>query len=809
MQFLDYLGTDLTTALGWTFLHSIWQGGLVALLMFLLLQVIPLKRAVLRYNVAALSMVSILGAAILTFVLVYSASDAITTALPAAHLTESTAVTQAFVTSASPLKAFLIDHLPFFVSLWLLGMLVFASKLALGMLYVRRMRNSMQSLARSWQERLGKLSRRIGYTGMIEVAESTLVKVPVAFGYFKPVILFPIGTINQLSPDQVEAILAHELAHIARRDYLQNFIQSVIEVIFYYHPAVWLISAVVRNERENCCDDLAIQACGNSLTYARALVELEEMQLQHPVLTLAFSGNRNQLLHRIKRILNQPHHKSNIMEKLITTLLLLCCIFLFSFNYSSDPSATSDRPELVVEEAEITVQLTVTDDLSLTAELDTLPKKGTIRIKKTTDDKSVEMTVKNGEIKELKIDGEEIPESEYDRYSTLIEELEDDLELPPPPPPAPPVPEISDLVVPDAPPPPPAPEIEIEIEEGPDNPLQIAPPPPPPPPPFPDIRIEKESKIIKKKDEDGNTVITIEGHDWDDAEVIIDQAGDVVFIDGERIEGDTVIIIEEIIKDHPVWHFPHGENLVIRADSMVKALKGWSFDDKSIFEFDGDQGAYFFELDSLIRRTPGNLFYFDDSKDFGNAWKQYGKAWELHQDFDMSEYQEQLNEYLEKLHDGDNEFFKQYEDILIRPKDLDDKSMKKLEKYFNDGDFPRRFEWNDGENQNFRFDHDFFFHAPNGEFFGRKDNDVRRFFEQKLPSEAIIDELVRQGVITDANNYTVVLTANKLKVNGKKMSEALHARISKIYEDSGRKLSEKTRIEIKNRDSDGASGFRI
>ena len=405
IQLLQYLGEDLTAAMGWTFLHSIWQGGLIALVMFVVLQMIPEKRAILRYNIAALSMLGMLILAMLTFSLMFNAGGTPDPVVVTGTTAAGISTGASSIPAISPVRAFLVANLPFFVALWFLGMLVFATKLAVGMLYVRRLRGSMQDLAVHWQEQLGVLSGRIGHTAVIRIAESALIKVPVAFGYLKPVILFPIGTINRLSPEQVEAILAHELAHIVRKDYLQNFIQSIIEVVFYYHPAVWFISAVVRNERENCCDDLAIQACGNSLTYAKALVELEEMQQRTPSLALAFSGSKHQLLNRIKRILNQPQHKSHIMEKLITTILLLCCIFLFSFNYTNTPASSEEHPGEANTGEQMVVELALSEVVHFDQEIDTIPKKGTIRIKKSTDDKMVEMTMKNGEIEELKIDG--------------------------------------------------------------------------------------------------------------------------------------------------------------------------------------------------------------------------------------------------------------------------------------------------------------------------------------------------------------------------------------------------------------------
>ena len=134
------------------------------------------------------------------------------------------------------------------------------------------------------------------YKETVRLKSSTLINTPVVVGYIKPTILFPIALINQLSIVEIEAILAHELAHIKRHDYLLNIIQILIETIFYYHPAIWFISSKVRFERENCCDDLAIDKIGSSVSYAKTLIKLQELKLNPVKSALAFSGNKKHFL---------------------------------------------------------------------------------------------------------------------------------------------------------------------------------------------------------------------------------------------------------------------------------------------------------------------------------------------------------------------------------------------------------------------------------------------------------------------------------------------------------------------------------
>jgi hypothetical protein len=133
------------------------------------------------------------------------------------------------------------------------------------------------------------------------VVEFTAVDVPTVLGWLRPVIILPVAVVAQLSPAQVEAVLAHELAHVRRHDYLVNLFQRVAEAVLFYHPAIWWISARVREEREHCCDDLAIDTCGDRDNYATALAELENRRTTAPVLGLAATDGP--LLNRIRRIL--------------------------------------------------------------------------------------------------------------------------------------------------------------------------------------------------------------------------------------------------------------------------------------------------------------------------------------------------------------------------------------------------------------------------------------------------------------------------------------------------------------------------
>ena len=157
------------------------------------------------------------------------------------------------------------------VGVWVVGVVLLSLRLAVGWRVIGRLRAQGQSKKDSvWCTRFACLKERIGVSSSVQLLWSPSASVPMVIGWAKPVVLVPATLLTGLSSSQLEAVLAHELAHIRRHDYLVNLLQNVLETLLFYHPAVWWISEQVRNEREHCCDDLAAAACGGSLNYARA-----------------------------------------------------------------------------------------------------------------------------------------------------------------------------------------------------------------------------------------------------------------------------------------------------------------------------------------------------------------------------------------------------------------------------------------------------------------------------------------------------------------------------------------------------------
>ncbi len=202
---------------------------------------------------------------------------------------------------------------PWIVAIWLSGATLICLRFAGGWWVTTRMRSrQIRPAPPGWQQTLTRLCARIGLSRPVCLLVSARVDVPMVVGWLRPVVLAPVGALAGLPPEQVEALLLHELAHIARRDYLVNGLQSIAEALLFYHPAVWWISGHIRAERELCCDDLAVAAAGDAFTYAAALAGLEEYRPMHARNALA--ANSGRLADRIARLLGRSRPQSRALS---------------------------------------------------------------------------------------------------------------------------------------------------------------------------------------------------------------------------------------------------------------------------------------------------------------------------------------------------------------------------------------------------------------------------------------------------------------------------------------------------------------
>jgi beta-lactamase regulating signal transducer with metallopeptidase domain/peptidoglycan/xylan/chitin deacetylase (PgdA/CDA1 family) len=327
-----FLSQPSFQALGWTLIHFVWQGALVAALFVGIRVMLRSYSANTRYAAACAAMLLLLILPLVTFFIIRSSFlDAGAGAQTSSSAPNAAAPLQQQLELArretlSPGEVDLDEILPpetmpsqnwteysfasllpWLVLIWLAGAITLSLRLVGGWLAVRRIKlRRTNEVTREWQETVACLSRRLRVSGAVRLCESALVEVPTVIGWLRPVILVPVSIWAGLSVEQVEALLAHELAHIRRHDYLVNLLQTAIETLLFYHPAVWWISRQVRTEREHCCDDLAVKTCGDVLVYARALTTLEQLRRCKDTEQLALAASGGSLLQRIRRLIEVP-----------------------------------------------------------------------------------------------------------------------------------------------------------------------------------------------------------------------------------------------------------------------------------------------------------------------------------------------------------------------------------------------------------------------------------------------------------------------------------------------------------------------
>jgi uncharacterized protein (TIGR03435 family) len=313
-------GHPVIYRLGWTLLHFLWQGAVVAGLFYFARILVPKRFCNARYCTGCLALLLMLAAPIFTFISLETARS-IPLALTASQSTSNppnlgphTEAANSSGPSAlgnpnpnpnpNPISApalHIEKFLPVFVFAWLLGVSALSLRLLLSSLHVARLRrHENEPLGEPWITRLDRLKAALQVSVPVRLVKSALVEVPTVIGWLRPVILLPATSLTGLTALQLESILAHELAHVRRYDYLVNLLQNVLEALLFYHPAVWWVSSCVRAEREVCCDEIAVQQCRNRLAYAEALTTLEELRLGCPSLALGADGGS--LLERIRRL---------------------------------------------------------------------------------------------------------------------------------------------------------------------------------------------------------------------------------------------------------------------------------------------------------------------------------------------------------------------------------------------------------------------------------------------------------------------------------------------------------------------------
>jgi beta-lactamase regulating signal transducer with metallopeptidase domain len=332
-------------SLGWTLVHFCWQAAAIELLYWLTDAVLRTARSQTRYVLALGTMLLMLGSALATFAYEETQGGAALSSSPGAFSSPTMVAIGATISSdlaplaglktagatTQPVLLPLSQFLPWLDVAWLLGVACLSTRTVGGWRLIHRLRRSaLLEAPEVVYVNFVRLCERLGITRQVSLYISQHIQGPLAIGIVRSLVILPASALMALSPEQLEAVLAHELAHVRRADYFWNLIQTMVETLLFFHPAVWWLGRRLRQQRELCCDDVAVESCADPLVYATALLRLEERRSQRLNLAMALDGHRpwSGLSLRIARILGETNGEKSPRELVPVPLAGICAVFL-------------------------------------------------------------------------------------------------------------------------------------------------------------------------------------------------------------------------------------------------------------------------------------------------------------------------------------------------------------------------------------------------------------------------------------------------------------------------------------------------
>lgn len=416
---------------GMALLHSLWQIVIVYIIMRMLLKLFKNGSSSLRYKISLGAMVSVLLMGLITFGIYYfnEKENSLYIAGIIDDLRQNGYNFKEIINSTETevQNGTARNYLPYLVFFYFCGVILMSLRLILSLLYLRKYKTKgLKEPEFDLLNRFSGLLKRFQVKRSVRLVESFLIKTPVVIGYFKPLVVVPVGIFTHLPFNQVEAILAHEIAHIKRNDFLINILQSVVELLFFYHPVIYQISKHIREERENCCDDIALSHCSDSSQYVKALARMEGIMPVSPHPAVAFVKQKHNLFNRMKRILNPETMKTKLSHRIIAGIIIIAGFSILMItgaaalnNISGEHNEALEKSvnssfELNHSQSSIPVDTIISyDDDRIT----------TYRENEEGEREKIEMKFENGKLAELIIDGETIPEKDHRKYRDLVNQI--------------------------------------------------------------------------------------------------------------------------------------------------------------------------------------------------------------------------------------------------------------------------------------------------------------------------------------------------------------------------------------------------
>jgi len=467
----QWFSDHMIKAICWTLIHSLWIGLIIAALAGLVIAFTKKAASHTRYQLLCGVLLLFVLSTAFTFYLELGSENG---NLNFAHHSTKVSVTNVMAgqIKVGPAEANIINRLVVFLNqqigwiflVWLICFAIKSVKMVGGLFYIHRIRTQKVHLIdEEWKDKVLAFSKKLGISQKVTLLQSERVKVPVTIGVLKPVILLPLGLLLQLPAGQIDTILWHELAHIHRRDYLINILQEIVEVVFFFNPALLWLSALIREEREACCDDLVLANVSQKGNYLQALLNFHEYADISVKQAMALGLGRNQLKNRLKRMVNLENKRLSIVEKVIllsgiVVLSLLSFIpkanseiqhtaiflkknilaIMIKANKDDRPQITAERPKMksLIASHQIDDKIIVRPLLKDTLATDTSVKltnitfmhtdaDSAVRVIRAKDDVGNQYYLKmiNNQLTFMQINGKTVKNEDLPKYQHLAEGL--------------------------------------------------------------------------------------------------------------------------------------------------------------------------------------------------------------------------------------------------------------------------------------------------------------------------------------------------------------------------------------------------
>lgn len=800
MTFLENIFTpQLINALGLTLIHSLWQGLFITVIAGGAMLLLHNYAAKIKYILLTGALFALLASVGFTFVHQYQQvavpiaatlpiDDALTNGInPVQEVVAKNANYAATIALIQEnwqgITTYMRPYFPLLVIGWLLGMFFFAVRFVGGLLYIQQLKTHRlnKPVSPIWQQKMQQLTHTIAIGKSVQLVESVLVQVPMVIGWLKPMILLPIGALNGLTTVQVEAILAHELAHIKRHDYFINMLQSIAEIVLFFHPAAWWLSAKIREEREHCCDDIAVAAIGSKLHYAKALTAIEGISLtQKPYLATAFSGNGNHLMQRIKRLFQPQTREVSLREGSLATATIL--VLLLGFSWTSKANLV-DKEQFMKNPI---VQMAINHPI--VEEMTELKKRlaPTFAFNNNAPTDSTKKYRKKSKHKDILLPDVPTPPT------------------PPSPPSLPTEPSIKNLPEIFLPPLPPMGLFEVT-------------PPLPPLPPLPDVDYTDDASLFYvdpfKQYGDVNWEDIADGTTWNDlmGDYNFEFSDSLPFLFDEEAIANAYIFPEHLDK----LHFKNSKKLFKDSKKLFKGSKGayWELPSQHWTDFLEDEAiypnalfgdsipeAYKEKLDSLMRETDKIMEEYEatlqplvDSiqKERHKMEQELHQEWELRQEENKARWerqqeriheqqqksQEQRAKQMERLHENMEREREQMERARERAEEMrerhEDKRIEMQEKIREKHEKAMEKHQKEVEKHHKEMEK----HHQKIEAEHKKQEAKENAFNEEL-----LQSLQDDGLLKKNEKANIDISKKKMILNGERMSDEMHQKYLHILE---------------------------